>query len=235
MIVTADDFGRSEGINRGVVRAHEDGIVTSASLMVRWPAARAAAAYARDRGTLDLGLHVDLAERVFRGEAWVAVYEVVPLDDESGVEAELERQLEVFARLVGRPPSHIDSHQHVHRKEPVRRVLRAAASRLGVALRGETEGIAYRGDFYGQESRGDPVPGAISPDRLVAILGSLPEGITELSCHPGLGDGLPEPYTHERTQEVEALCDPRVRAALEEGGVVLRGFPDRANLCVDDE
>ena len=47
LIVNADDFGLSPGVNRGVVQAHERGIVTSASLMVRQPAAGAAAACAR--------------------------------------------------------------------------------------------------------------------------------------------------------------------------------------------
>ena len=46
LVVNADDFGRSEAVNRGVAEAHERGIVTSASLMVRWVAAGAAAAYA---------------------------------------------------------------------------------------------------------------------------------------------------------------------------------------------
>lgn len=49
LVVNADDFGRSPGVNRGVIRAHEHGIVTSATLMVRWPAAREAAEYARER------------------------------------------------------------------------------------------------------------------------------------------------------------------------------------------
>ena len=47
LIVNADDFGLSAGVNRGIVEAHERGIVTSASLMVRRPAAREAADYAR--------------------------------------------------------------------------------------------------------------------------------------------------------------------------------------------
>ena len=60
VIVNADDFGRSRGVNRGIVEAHERGIVTSASLMVRWAAAADAAAYARMRPELSVGLHVDL-------------------------------------------------------------------------------------------------------------------------------------------------------------------------------
>jgi predicted glycoside hydrolase/deacetylase ChbG (UPF0249 family) len=61
LIITADDFGRSPGVNRGIIAASEGGIVTSASLMVRWPAA-AGAAYARERPDLALGLHFDLGE-----------------------------------------------------------------------------------------------------------------------------------------------------------------------------
>lgn len=44
LVVNADDFGLSPGVNRGVIEAHEAGIVTSASLMVRWPGAAEAAA-----------------------------------------------------------------------------------------------------------------------------------------------------------------------------------------------
>src|SRR5436190_23980393 len=62
VIVNADDFGQSAGINRGIIEAHERGIVTSASLMVRWPAAPAAAAYACAHRGLSVGLHVDLGE-----------------------------------------------------------------------------------------------------------------------------------------------------------------------------
>ena len=47
LIVNADDFGQSAGINSGIIRAHEEGIVTSASLMVRYATAADAAAYAK--------------------------------------------------------------------------------------------------------------------------------------------------------------------------------------------
>src|SRR4051794_34872451 len=59
LIVNADDFGQSAAITRGIVRAHEQGIVTSTSLMVRCPAAAEAVKHAAG---LDLGLHIDLGE-----------------------------------------------------------------------------------------------------------------------------------------------------------------------------
>jgi predicted glycoside hydrolase/deacetylase ChbG (UPF0249 family) len=77
LIVNADDFGQSAGVNRGVIAAHERGVVTSASLMVRWPAAEEAASYARQRPGMSLGLHVDLGEWTFREGSWTPLYEVV--------------------------------------------------------------------------------------------------------------------------------------------------------------
>lgn len=57
LIVNGDDFGFSPEVNAGIVRAHRDGILRSASLMVAEPAARAAAELARDNPRLDVGLH----------------------------------------------------------------------------------------------------------------------------------------------------------------------------------
>jgi chitin disaccharide deacetylase len=57
LIVNADDFGASPEVNAGILRAHRDGILRAASLMVAEPAARAAADLARDNTQLDVGLH----------------------------------------------------------------------------------------------------------------------------------------------------------------------------------
>src|SRR6516225_220913 len=81
LIVNADDFGQSPGVNRGIIEAHERGIVTSASLMVRWPAARAAASYARRHLKLSVGLHFDFAEWACENGNWRPLYEVVPQND----------------------------------------------------------------------------------------------------------------------------------------------------------
>src|SRR2546421_12651751 len=91
LIVNADDFGLSPGVNRGIIKAHEQGIVTSASLMVRWPAAGAAAVYSREHPGLSIGLHVDLGEWVFREDNWDCLYEVVRLADSAGVAHETDR------------------------------------------------------------------------------------------------------------------------------------------------
>jgi predicted glycoside hydrolase/deacetylase ChbG (UPF0249 family) len=224
LIVNADDFGQSDSINRGIIAAHERGIVTSASLMVRWPVAAEAAAYSRERSNLSLGLHVDLGEWAYCGEQWVSLYQRVPCDDTTAVTEEVCRQLATFRRLVGKNPTHIDSHQHVHLREPLRTVLTAVACELAVPLRHCSAGIHYCGDFYGQTANGEPFPDAISVGALTTILETLPPGCTELGCHPGIGNDLDTMYCSERVEEVKVLCDPRVRASITTMGIELCSF-----------
>ena len=70
LIVNADDLGRTPGINRGIAIAAEEGVVTSASLMVRREGASDAAAYARRHPNLSVGLHVDLGEWIRIDDEW---------------------------------------------------------------------------------------------------------------------------------------------------------------------
>jgi predicted glycoside hydrolase/deacetylase ChbG (UPF0249 family) len=224
LIVNADDFGQSHEINHGIIETHQRGIVTSASLMVRWPAAVEAAAYSRDHRELSIGLHFDFGEWAYRHETWVPLYEVVPVDDPAAVADDVSRQLAIFRGLVGTDPTHIDSHQHVHRAEPVSSILVEIARQLGVPLRHHSPVVNYCGNFYGQSGKGDPCPDAISVAALIRTFTQLSPGITELGCHPGNGSDLDSMYRNERAQEVKVLCDSRVRAALVAQGIELCSF-----------
>ena len=223
LIVNADDFGMSVGVNAGVVRTFEHGVVTSTSLLVRRPAAADAAAYARAHARLGVGLHVDLGEWIYRDDRWVTEVEVVSTEDAVAVGGEIRRQLERFRTLLGVDPTHLDSHQHVHQADPAASILAALARELGVPLRGVTPSVDSRGDFYGQTGRGEPLHDAISVDALLAVLTSVPPGITELTCHPGLPTHT-STYAEERAIEVETLCDPSVRGAIAAAGITLVSF-----------
>jgi predicted glycoside hydrolase/deacetylase ChbG (UPF0249 family) len=224
LIVNADDLGLSLGVNRGIIECAERGILTSASLMVRWPAASEAAAYATQNRNLSLGLHVDLGEWILRNGEWELLYKVVDADDKPAVDAEITHQLAEFRRLVRRNPSHLDSHQHVHRNEPARSIMQRLAQELSVPLRECDPRIHYCGDFYGQDADGSYLAGAITVANLKRILSTLPEGVTELGCHPGYDDGLQTPYRLERAEEVRVLCDPAIRTCLNEMQITLRSY-----------
>jgi predicted glycoside hydrolase/deacetylase ChbG (UPF0249 family) len=226
LIVNADDLGLSRGVNRGIVRAHTGGILTSASLMVRQPAAAEAADLARAHPRLGIGLHVDLAEWAFREGEWRVRYQVVPVDDRDAVAEEVTRQLAAFRRLLGRDPTHLDSHQHVHRHEPARTVLLELARQLGVPLRDAGGAVRFCGDFYGQTGEGEPWHEGITVENLLQILGALAPGWTEVSCHPADDDQPDSVYRAERKLELRALCDPRVRAGVKEFNLQLRSFAE---------
>ena len=228
LIVNADDFGRSRGVNDGVTACHENGILTSASLMVRWPDAGEAADYARRTSRLSVGLHVDLSEWTVEKGEWRPLYERVAEEDEAAVEAEIRAQLDLFRKLVGRDPTHIDGHQHVQREEPAKSMLIGLAEEVGVPLRDFNDEVRYLGSFYGQGPDGTPLPEAITVDGLLALLADLPSGVTELGCHPALDEDLESMYLGERIEEVSTLCDPRVRDALREAEIRLLSFAEIA-------
>lgn len=226
LIVNADDFGRSPEITAGILRAHTDGIVTSASAMVRYPSAEPALRAAGEHPRLGVGLHLDLGEWVFRDGDWAQVYAVADLDDAAAVEREAREQLERFRTLTGREPTHLDSHQHVHRQGAALDVAGRLAAELSVPLREHTPGIEYRGEFYGRSAESRPYPEGITATALVELIESLPEGVTELSCHPAEAGVVDEGYGAERTAELRTLCDVRVAEAVRRAGVRLVTFAE---------
>jgi chitin disaccharide deacetylase len=215
LVVNADDFGASEGVNRGILHAHVHGIVTSTSLMVTGRASEQAAELAREHPELGVGLHWDLdGERV-------------PLEDARAVRRELTRQLDAFDRLMGRPPTHVDSHHHVHRRAEIAPIARELAAALGVPLREEGT-VRYVGGFYGQWEWEVTDLEHVRPEFLIWILrNEVDEGWTEIGCHPGfVTDDFTSVYLAEREVEVETLTDPRVRAEIQDLGIRLASYAD---------
>ena len=211
LIVTADDFGISDGVNRGIVEAHRHGILTSTSLMVYRPAAVEAAALGRECRALSVGLHLEL-----------------DADTREDVPTALLRQLDRFGHLVGAPPTHLDSHHDVHRDPRLQPHVRTLARSLSVPLRGYCH-VRHLSKFYGQWG-GESHLEQVSVEGLLRLLDAeLGPGVTELTCHAGYVDeGLASSYTIEREAEVRTLCDSGVREALAKRGIRLTGFRDLA-------
>jgi chitin disaccharide deacetylase len=207
LIVTADDFGITSGMNRGIIQAHREGILTSTSLMVDRPACEEAAALGRECGTLSVGIHLELdphhAERV---------------------PAELERQFARFRELVGTAPTHADSHHDVHYDPRVLPHVLAWCGPVGVPVRGHSTARHFS-KFYGQWG-GETHLEQIGVESLLRMFDSeIREGVTELNCHPGYVEaGFPSSYASEREEELRTLCDPRVRRAIGEKQIRLIGF-----------
>jgi len=208
LIVNGDDFGASPGVNAGLIQAHREGILSSASMMVETPYSAEAALLGARHPALGLGVHVVIDPRGGPADA----------------ETEVERQLERFVELAGRLPTHIDSHRNVHRNERLLPAFLAVARRHRLPLRGYCD-VRQISSFYGQWN-GETHTEQISAASLVRLLvEAVGEGISELCCHPGYVDEhLVSSYALERQTELATLCDPAVADALDAEGIRLATF-----------
>lgn len=208
LIVNGDDFGASHGINQGILEAHRDGVLTSASMFVNRPWSSEAVVLAREAPGLSVGLHADLD------------------GVRDGIRAELLRQLIRFDQLWGSPPTHLDSHHNAHRLQDVLPDFLAVAEEHNLIVRDFSK-VRYVPEFYGQRS-GETDLRQIGVAALVHLLRTkLQDGVTELGCHPGHVDsGLVSRYAIERACELRTLCDPSVREAVREAGIALVSFRD---------
>lgn len=136
LCVCADDFGLSEGVNQAVLTLAERGGVTATSGMVlrsAWlPGARRLRALPAH--LLDVGLHLDLtavdaspAEASLRG---LVLRSLARRLDLRAVRATIDAQLDCFEQAMGRAPTHVDGHRHVHQLPGVRdQLVEALATR----------------------------------------------------------------------------------------------------------
>jgi len=243
LIVNADDLGRTQGINEGTFEAHTLGLVTSATLMVAYPAAQDAAAHWARYPDLGVGLHVALTG----GSPVLPPSQVPSLVDEQGrlpakpeglagaapaeIRAEVRAQFDRFRQLTDRLPTHLDSHHHSHRLPAVcqqliqlaeqwRLPVRMASPQVSRSLRqaGIATSDAFVEDFFGDGA---------TLEVLLRILQELEPGVTEMMCHPAhVDDELrrDSSYTDERERELGVLTHPDVRQALEDAGIHLTHF-----------
>jgi predicted glycoside hydrolase/deacetylase ChbG (UPF0249 family) len=222
VIFNADDFGASAGINRGIVRCHQAGVVTSTSLMVTGRAAREAVALCHDNPALSVGLHWDV---------WGEDEREFDLRDLSAVRRELLRQLDLFQELVGRAPTHVDSHRHAHRTQNVMQIFAEVLAPMGIPTRGDGL-VGYVGGFYAQWEWTKTELRYIGVPFLLHLLETeVGPGWTEFSCHPGFrSPDFQSVYDEEREVEVRTLTDPRVAAAIDQLGIQLNSYGDLAAI-----
>src|SRR5579863_10512483 len=198
---------------------HRRGALTSASLMVAMPAAGEAVALAKTAPNLGVGLHVALTNE--DGSP------TIDFDDARACAREIEAQIGAFRDLMGALPTHLDTHQNVHRDDRLRLLFVEAAARYGLPLR-EHSPVRYFSNFYGQWDDGIAHPEHISVESLLHMLREvLHHGVTELSCHPGyVGADFASSYNIEREIEVLTLSDPGFLEFLRDNGVRLVNFRD---------
>ncbi len=288
LIVNADDFGLTEGVNRAILDGHKRGIITNASLLANGGAFDAAVVASRDVEALGVGVHLNLTDGppiadpslvssllcsggVFTGSPFAVARRVMrremKLDE---VEREWRSQIEKIVS-AGIRISHLDGHKHIHLLPPlfdaaiklarefkigcIRITLEPVTAGLGLfrpgAARGPgaakqfvlgrvlsglaawqkkklvAAGLHWPKHFYGLSQTG-----FLDAHTLNRILRSLPEGSSEMICHPGYVDrALLATRTRLRSQretELAALTQPGLKALIAELGIELIAYGNLA-------
>lgn len=225
LIFNADDFGASTGINRGIIECHTRGVLTSTSFMVTGAAVDEAVALSKEHPRLAIGLHWDI-----QGESDDCTF---PLDNPRAVRDEFRCQLDAFYKLMGRAPTHVDSHRHNHKDSRAFPVIQELVAPLGVPLRGDGR-VRFVGGFYAQWEWKVTELKYVSVEFLQEMLkNEVPEGWTEFSCHPGYrSPDYSAVYLAEREEEVRTLTDPHIAATLRELNIQLKSYADVPPLPV---
>lgn len=250
LIVNADDFNLTEGVSRGILEAHDRGIVTSISFMVNLPAPARILRALKKRKELGAGLHLNItlgkpvssarkiptlvgADGVFHRRAELN-FRKLSKDD---LALEYRSQIEKFKKLLGRLPTHLDTHHHLHAEKKVFNVLSQVAAGYRLPIR--ISGICSSGVRKRLKAKGilttDTLIEDLEPQKawntgsLTKILAGLEPGIHELMCHPAKCDKALmniSSFNRAREQELKALCSPGARAVLKKKGVRLISFAD---------
>ncbi|HUB13328.1 MAG TPA: hopanoid biosynthesis-associated protein HpnK [Acetobacteraceae bacterium] len=263
VIFSADDFGLSESVNAAVERAHSEGVLNAASLMVAAPAAADAVRRARALPGLRVGLHLVTIE----GQAMLPHVTIPDLVDGSGwfpsdqfllgvkyffrprvrrqLAAEIRAQFAAFAD-TGLRLDHANAHKHMH----LHPIVGALTLRIGrdfglrsVRVPAEPPAVLARcGTHVGWGDRalyywtrllrrqiraagmiandhcfGIAWSGHMTVDRLRRVLEQVPDGCSEIYCHPAttrdaaLSRLMPD---YEHAAELAALLDPDIAAAV---------------------
>ena len=261
LVVNANDFGMSRGVNDGIASAHTRGIVTSASLCAIGEAFDDAVSMARTLPSLGIGVHlawvdgrplsdpariptlVDGTGRLHDRRAFFRRYVQgrISLDE---VVQEAAAQTE-WVRAAGIMPDHLNGEQHLHalpgifegvvslaRRYRIPAVRRTREPLNDVCPRGYPKRLVLRfADALHAVGTGNEIwfpqwcfgladSCYLTERRLVRLLAAVPNGISELMCHPSVSGGEPG----ARMRELAALTSGAARAAVASAGVTLTTF-----------
>lgn len=220
LIVNADDFGFSHGVNHGIIDSHLYGIVNSTSIMMNMSGTDHAIFLAKKHPNLRIGIHLvltcgkPLLENVpsliddkgkFLSLSAINKNKGISLDE---LEKEWTAQIERFI-ATGLKPAHINSHHHVHTIKEFQPVVRNLSQKYGLPMRRDgsmgIDGVVSFTDICLFDFYGD----GVNAEFFNTLASRIEDGTTvEIMCHPGYLDNIllrGSSYTYKRLTELEIL------------------------------
>ena len=239
LIINGDDFGITEGVTKGIIDSYTDGVLTSTTLLMNAPFTEFAIEEAKKHPDLGVGIHLALTfgrplvsgAKSFTDSAgnFLKLADYSSHDVEIDLEelhAEWKAQMEHYLRLVGKLPTHIDSHHHVHCLPQHHSVVTQLAKEYDLPVRDSRqinldtyEDAIFEVNFYGADLTVETLTDMLAKD----------DEILEVMCHPAYLDQRTYEMTSyhlPRMKEMEILRSEELRAFVDQNGIELITFAD---------
>lgn len=247
LIVNADDFGFTKGVNKGIIKAHKKGTVTSCTAMVTMPAIYHAKKLAKKYPTLKIGLHLNIT-------LGKPLTNCPTLTKDNGmfykpkenpdiskfkkeeIKQELLAQYNLFITIFGRKPTHLDSHLYAHQiYDVVSEIVYEFAKEKGIPVRDLATNKYRKADFINWfkilegESIADIWQRLETNKELLLSL-----DIVELMVHPAFPDKYlfnNSSYNKQRKIELEILISKKFKNFIKDNQIELTNY-EEGLLCL---
>lgn len=247
LIINADDFGYSTGINMGIVHAHQRGILTSTTIMAGMPGFEEAVELAKENPKLGVGVHLtltcgsplrnDVPTLTGDGSTFhnLSFYEKEFSVDLDEVYKEWKTQIELVIDS-GIKPTHLDSHHHVNVIDPLTTIFIKLAKEFNLPVRNNfevPEGLSTTGSFvtyFDSAGYNKEIWRAMEVKNLLQTIQQNTS--TEIMCHPAYVDKFlleNSSFNVKRTIVLDELLDSRYPEILEDNNINLVHFGELNN------
>lgn len=242
LIINADDFGLTNGVTYGIYDSIVNGIVTSTTMMVTTSASQLAADLIKEHPNLNVGLHFNLSlgqpltnSKSLTNDKNYFIKPKMMIDDsqydENEIYEELKAQYDKFITLVGRKPTHIDSHLYIHEKfMKVNRQVIKFSEEINIPVRGfETKNFSKTIFEKNFKVLKDETYETLLEKFKFLVKENLNHEIVELMVHPGFIDNELldiSSYSQLRNLENQVLQSDEAKNFLLENNIKLISFKD---------
>lgn len=219
LIVNADDFGLSNGVNHGIIDSYLYGIVNSTTMMMNMDGTEHAIQLAKRYPKLRVGIHLvitcgkplaqNVPSLVDDNGGFKSNSSLNPLDISlEELEKEWTAQIDRFIKS-GLKPTHLDSHHHVHTLKELVPVVKSLSNKYGLPVR-KNGNVGIDGvDSFSDLALFDFYNDGVTPDYFAMLNDRVNDGLTvEVMCHPAYLDNTlltASSYTFQRLTELEIL------------------------------
>ena len=227
IIINADDYGMHKDINDGIIKAYNDGVLTSTTVMMNYCDESELLRLRKEAKGIGIGIHFTLTQgfpltdvsfkRIDGKFDRVKLYNGEFCDQE--IKNELRSQLnKMFA--FGVIPTHIDSHHHIHLRPRILKIIETLAKEHNLLIRDHNKQIKFIGSFYHKN---------VTYQHLKEILSINVNQTIEVMCHPGFaGASLfkETSYNGFRAAELSILISDEIKNMFNTLGYVKGTYLD---------